>query len=69
MAVVTLLFAACAAATWVLLTRTRMGRWIYAVGGGEEAARLSGVPVVRVKLVAYALCGLFSALAGVCQAG
>jgi ribose transport system permease protein len=67
-AVVTLVFVLCAAAAWLLLARSRMGRWFYAVGGGEEAARLSGVPVLRVKLTAYALCGFFSAVAGVCQA-
>jgi len=47
----------------VLLTRTRFGRYVYAIGGNEEAARLSGISVSRAKLKIYALCGM---LAGVC---
>jgi len=44
---------------------TRLGRHLYAIGGNEEAARLSGVPVARSKVLAYVLCGLFSGLAGI----
>jgi ribose transport system permease protein len=66
--VVTLLFLASAGLTWLLLARTRFGRYAYAVGGSYEAARLSGVPVARTLIVAYALSGAFSALAGICQA-
>lgn len=44
---------------------TRFGRHLYAIGGNEEAARLSGVPVARSKVLAYVLCGLFSGLAGI----
>ncbi len=47
------------------LTRLRFGRHVYAIGGNEEAARLSGVRVDRVKTLVYALCGGLSALAGV----
>jgi ribose transport system permease protein len=50
--------------TWALLKFTRLGRYIYAVGGNEAAAHLSGVPVNRVKLFAYAYCGTLAALAG-----
>jgi simple sugar transport system permease protein len=39
-------------ATWIL-TRTRFGNWIFAVGGGEQAARYVGVPVRRVKLILF----------------
>ncbi len=67
-AIVTLVFLACVAATWVILRRLRLGRWIYAVGGNAEAARVSGVPVGRVLVAAYALSGLLAAVAGVCQA-
>lgn len=67
-AVVTLIFAACVALVWILLSKLRFGRYFYAIGGNEEAARLSGVPVGRMKLLAYGLCGLFSAVAGICQA-
>jgi ribose transport system permease protein len=67
-AVVTLIFLACVVATWVLLSRTRLGRWWYAVGGNTEAARLAGVPVARVTTLAYAWSGVLAALAGMCQA-
>jgi len=66
--VVTILFLACVAVSWVILARLRWGRYLYAIGGNEEAARLSGVPVGRVKVFAYGLGGLFCALAGICQA-
>jgi ribose transport system permease protein len=48
----------------VLLRHTVWGRQLYAVGGNEEAARLSGVPVARVKVIAYVLSGFASALTG-----
>jgi ribose transport system permease protein len=66
--IVTLIFIACAGITWIVLERLRVGRYVYAVGGNQEAARLSGVPVRRTLVVAYALSGLFSAIAGICQA-
>jgi len=52
----------------VLMTRTVLGRYIYAVGGNVEAARLSGVPVRRVILFVYAVCGLLAGVGGVVQA-
>jgi ribose transport system permease protein len=67
-AVVTLVFMACVAISWIVLTRLRYGRYLYATGGNEEAARLSGVPVRRAKLLAYGLSGAFGAVAGICQA-
>lgn len=66
-AVVTLVFLGCALLSWVLLSRLRPGRYLYAIGGNEEAARLSGVPVGRIKTLAYAMSGLFAAVAGICQ--
>jgi ribose transport system permease protein len=50
---------------WLLLTRTRFGLHIYAIGGNEETARLAGVPVDRVKVTTYALSGLLAGLTGV----
>ncbi len=47
-----------------VLRRTVFGRQVLAVGGNEEAARLSGVPVKRVKLIVYAVSGFCSAIAG-----
>lgn len=47
-----------------LLRRTRFGRYVYAVGGNEEAARLSGVSVTFTKVAVYVISGCFAALAG-----
>lgn len=49
----------------LVLTRTRFGRYVYAIGGNEEATRLSGVPVRFHKTMVYALSGLMSGLAAV----
>ena len=65
---VTVIFLVCAAATWVALARHRWGRELYAIGGNEEAARLSGVNVKRSKTLAYTATGLLAAVAGICQA-
>ena len=51
----------------LMLKRTRFGRHIVAVGSNEQAARLCGVPVERVKLAVYVLSGLFVGLAGLMQ--
>ncbi|MEZ0576207.1 ribose ABC transporter permease [Halodesulfovibrio aestuarii] len=51
-------------AAWYLLNHTRLGRYIYALGGNEAATRLSGINVDRIKITVYALSGLLSALAG-----
>lgn len=53
----------------VIIARyTRFGRYMYAIGGGEKVARLSGVPVDRFKLYAFMLSGLASGLAGALMA-
>lgn len=65
---VTFIFVVCAVITWIALARHRWGRQLYAIGGNEEAARLSGVPVVRTKILAYLASGLLAAVAGMCQA-
>jgi ribose transport system permease protein len=62
---VVLLAAACVAITLLLLRVLAVGVSIYATGDNEEAARYAGVPVRRVKLLAYTLCGAFAGLAGV----
>jgi len=59
-----LLAAAVAVAAHVVLTRTSLGRSIYAIGGNAEAARLSGIPVMRAVTILFAISGLLSALAG-----
>ncbi len=48
-----------------LLNRSVFGRWLYASGGNERAAELSGVPVRRVKIWAYVISGVCAAIAGV----
>jgi ribose transport system permease protein len=57
--------AAVLAVSHVILTYTRLGRRIYAVGGNEEAARLSGINIDGVKLAAYALSGFCAAVGSV----
>jgi len=52
----------------VIMTRMRLGRYLYAVGGNVEAALISGVPVRRVTVLAYAMCGLLAGLGGVVMA-
>jgi ribose transport system permease protein len=51
-----------------LMSRTTLGRYIYAVGGNPEAARLSGVPVKKILLGVYASCGALAGLGGVIMA-
>jgi simple sugar transport system permease protein len=50
---------------YFLSTRTVFGRSVYSVGGNEEAARLSGIPVGRTRILVFALSGLMAALGGV----
>jgi ribose transport system permease protein len=47
-----------------VLHRTVFGKQVLAVGGNEEAARLSGIPVRRIKLLVYMICGMCSGVAG-----
>lgn len=47
-----------------LLGKTRFGTYIYAIGGNREAAGLSGVPIKKVEVIVFTLCGLLSAFAG-----
>ena len=50
--------------TGLMLSRTAFGRWLYASGGNERAAELSGVPVKRVQITVYVLSGICAAMAG-----
>ncbi|MEA3209736.1 MAG: ribose transport system permease protein [Chthoniobacter sp.] len=52
----------------VLMSRMKLGRYLYAVGGNREAARLSGVPVQRVLMFAYIASGSLAGLGGVIMA-
>jgi len=48
-----------------ILSKTRIGRYTYAVGSNEEAARLAGIKIHKVKIITYIFCGLLAALVGV----
>ena len=52
-----------------LLNRTRYGRYVFAVGGNERAARLSGIPVRWIKISVYGLSGLCAGIAGIVEDG
>ncbi|GMW03769.1 MAG: hypothetical protein AMXMBFR84_49030 [Candidatus Hydrogenedentota bacterium] len=68
LAAVTIIMAVCFFVTGIVLSRLRSGRYVYATGGNEDAAWLSGVPVRMTKILAYSLSGLFASVAGICQA-
>ncbi len=60
-----IIFVVAVAVVWVILARTRFGRYVYAIGNNEEAARFSGVPIRRVKIALYSGIGLLVAMAAV----
>jgi len=49
----------------VLLGRTKFGRYMYAVGGNAEAARRAGVNLSRIRVLAFAMCGLIGGITGI----
>jgi ribose transport system permease protein len=53
----------------LILTRTRFGRYVYAVGGGEAVAVMSGIDVGRVKILIYVLSGATASIAGFMMSG
>jgi len=53
---------------YILTKKTVFGKWIYAVGGNENAARYSGINVKRVKVIIYTIMGSLSGLTGVLMA-
>ncbi|OPJ57031.1 ribose ABC transporter permease [Alkalithermobacter paradoxus] len=50
---------------YFILTQTRVGRYIYALGGNEEATRLSGINTSKIKVYVYSISGILSAIAGI----
>lgn len=48
----------------ILTNKTRFGRYIYAIGGNESAARLSGIPINKIKTWVYVLAGMLAAVGG-----
>ncbi len=65
MPVPTIVMLAVFAAGYVVLTRTPFGRYVYAVGGNREAARLAGIRTDRVIIGVYVLCGFLAAVSGI----
>jgi ribose transport system permease protein len=63
------IFVVVAVAAIAFLRTSAFARYVYAIGGNEKAARLSGVAVTRVKVLVYGLSGLLAALAGIIHAG
>lgn len=53
---------------WTIQQRTRIGRWIYAIGTDEVTARHAGIPVERTRILVFAIAGLFFGLGGVLAA-
>ncbi|MCT8977521.1 ribose ABC transporter permease [Clostridium sp. CX1] len=54
-----------ALAAWYVLNQTRYGRYVYAVGGNEDSARLSGINTDKIKALVYVVSGVTAALSGV----
>ena len=54
--------------TAVLLHRTRFGQHLYAIGGNREAARFTGIPLVRNEVIVYVICSMLAGLAGMVHA-
>jgi D-xylose transport system permease protein len=48
-----------------VLTRTKFGRYVYAVGGNQEAARRAGINVDQIKIAVFAICSMMAALGGI----
>jgi rhamnose transport system permease protein len=64
-----LVFLGTATGLGLLLHATRFGRYVYAVGSNEEAARYSGVPVRRVKMAVFGISGFMAGIAGLVYVG
>ncbi len=56
------------AVAYVIQTRTRVGRWVFALGGDEDIAQQSGVPVERTRIAVFTIAGVFFGLGGVLAA-
>lgn len=52
-------------AAWVLLARTRIGLYLYGIGGSRETCQLAGIPVVRYEVIAYTATGFLAGLGGI----
>ena len=66
--ILVIIFILCFAVSVFVLRKTKLGRYIYAVGGSEEAARASGINIFRIKMTVYIICSGLAGLAGIMQA-
>lgn len=64
-----IIFLVLALLCWLMLSRTVVGRHLYALGGSEEAARLSGIRTDRLKWLAYCISAILSSIAGILLVG
>ena len=64
-----LILLACTFVCMHIARNTKFGMGLYAVGGNEEAAKMMGLKVDRIKIAAYTMCGVFAAIAGMLLAG
>ncbi len=56
-------FVGCALLAWVIVNRTYFGRYLFALGGNPEAARLAGINIEKIRIASYALCSFFGGIA------
>ena len=54
---------------WVFLNQTKIGKWIYAIGGNPDAARAAGINVNRILVLVYTLCGFLAGIGALILAG
>lgn len=64
-----IIFAIFVAFGWIVMNRTYLGRYIYALGGNKEAARLAGIDVDKLTIMMYSFCGFASAIASLILVG
>ena len=67
MPVPVIIMAVVLAAGWFVINKTKYGRYLYAIGGNAEAARLSGINVKKNMLITYMLSGILAAIAGIVE--
>ncbi len=63
--IISIIMIAVVVVLWLVLARTRFGRRIYAAGGNEECARLSGINIDKIKITTYVICAFCAALTGI----
>lgn len=64
----TAIFFALIAVFWLIMTKTRFGRHVYAVGGSSEAARRAGISIVGIRIACFTLCSTLAAVGGILAA-